>query len=1128
MSTKFFNNKDNTLFDKFCGIARNMANFDIFRAVVGYFRSSGYFKLRTEFERVSKIQILVGINIDSLFKKQSKYLERKAFNADEVKRIYTEDFVQEVKDCAYDEETERGILQLCQDIMDGRVEMRIDRGKNLHAKFYLMLPDGYNENKDGWVIMGSSNISEQGLGITDPPRYELNVAMKDYDDVTYCNDEFEKLWNDAVPLTLDDVQKAKQQTHLADEPPTPYEIYMKVLIGTFGMQVEDDFSLQLPDGVADLRYQHDAAIQGYQMLLQHNGFFLADVVGLGKTIIATMIAKRFIEANGRYTRILVVFPPAVRQNWEDTFKLFRIKNANAQFVSSGSLFKVINQSEGYWGREEYDLIIVDEAHNFRHDGTDSFADLQNICKAPRINRGKVPGRKKVMLLSATPLNNRPSDFLAQIQLFQDTRNSTIEGVRDLTEIFAPWTKEYDSIMFERKSPEANAAELTRRVDALYAEIRQKVLSKIMVRRTRTNILHVPSYREDLEQQGKRFPTMLDPQEELYEMSHKLKRLFYDTLDILTDVPSEDNPKGEGLYYARYRGPEFFVDSDVQTQHSAQLLMGIYRTHLVKRLESSFYAFKRSLHTFLKVTNSMIDMFKQGKVIIVSDVKVGELQERGMDLDDIIEYIVEHRDKAVEEFTYSPDKFRPQFLEMLKADSMKLRELCENWDRVDEDPKFDLFVELLEGELFDSRNLEKKLVVFSESVDTITYLEKELRNRLGRNDILRVDSSNRNHLSKLIRDNFDANIGDEDKRDDYNIIITSDVLAEGVNLHRSNVVVNYDSPWNASRLMQRNGRVNRIGTRAEYIYNYMFYPSRQGNEEIQLYENALIKLQGFQSALGEDSKVYSHEEIVREFQLFNADVQDDTDRVLALLEEARRLYQTNRDLYNKIKNLPAKSRTIRQYIPALTDEGSESSNPQISQSSSPIPYTVAFLAMPRKTEYFLVTEQGAKSISFLDATDILRADPSEKPLRLEDALDVHYTQVRKAMDSFKKSVAKVEDTHVVHGRPVVPSNSEALKVLKEIKVEAAEDENTELVEQCSTLIGYVQQGTYNQIEDALRSTSRKCKKLPPDEKRQILTDKIVELYNAYHLDITQNDSETDIEEEFNTVGLIVSETVVNPK
>lgn len=723
MSTKFFNNTDNPLFNKFCGIAHNMANFDMFRAVVGYFRTSGYFKLRSEFDSVQKIQLLVGINVDPLFKKQNKYLLHKPFDAEEVKEIYTEDFVREVKDCNYDEQTERGILQLCEDIISGKVEMRIDRSKNLHAKFYLLLPNEYNENKDGWVIMGSSNISDQGLGISEPPRYELNVAMKDYDDVKFCNGEFEKLWADAVPLTLDDVQNAKGKTHLADQLPTPYEIYMKVLIGTFGMQVEDDFSLTLPEEIDDLRYQHDAAIQGYQMLLQHNGFFLADVVGLGKTIIATMIAKRFIEANGRFTHILVVAPPAVIDNWVDTFQLFKIKNVNAQFVSSGSLFKVIEESEGYWGREQYDLVIVDEAHNFRHDSTQAFTDLQNICKTPRINRGKISGRKKIMLLSATPLNNQPQDFLAQIQLFQDTHNSTIEGIRDLAEVFAPWTREYKQIMVERRTnPDADTSALIKRVDEIYEEIRQKVLSKIMVRRTRTNIMHVPSYCADLKSQGKTFPTMLDPIGKNYTLSNKLKGLFYNTLDILTDVPTEDNPKGKGLHYARYRGPEFFVGEVAQrrggqAQHAARLLMGIFRTHMVKRLESSFYAFKKSLHTFLDVTNGMIDMFNQGKVIIVSDVTVSELQKSGKDLDEIINYITSHRGKSQEDFVYTPSDFKDNFISLLESDAVKLKQLCQEWDEVEEDPKLDLFVELLNGELFDSRNEEGKLVVFTESVDT---------------------------------------------------------------------------------------------------------------------------------------------------------------------------------------------------------------------------------------------------------------------------------------------------------------------------------------------------------------------------------------------------------------------------
>ena len=119
--------------------------------------------------------------------------------------------------------------------------------------------------------------------------------MKDFDDVDYCHTEFKKLWEEAVPLTIDDIEGIKQKTYLGYQP-TPYEIYLKVLIDTFGDQVEDDFSVQLPSGVMELKYQTDAVIQGFQMLMRHNGLFLADVVGLGKTMIATMIAKRFIEA----------------------------------------------------------------------------------------------------------------------------------------------------------------------------------------------------------------------------------------------------------------------------------------------------------------------------------------------------------------------------------------------------------------------------------------------------------------------------------------------------------------------------------------------------------------------------------------------------------------------------------------------------------------------------------------------------------------------------------------------------------------------------------------------------------------------------------------------------------------
>lgn len=218
-TTHFFNNSDgNSLFNKLKAIAQNMPNFDRFLAVVGFFRSSGYFKLRKELEGgdgndVKEIKILVGINIDDIFRKHNKAL---LFLSDEekAKSIYEQDFVDDIKNARYSPEVEEGILTMFQDIADGRLQMRIHTSKNLHAKFYLCLPTNHNESSDGWVIMGSSNISDSGLGLTQPPRYELNVSMKDYDDVNYCHDEFKRLWEEGGPLTLNDIDAFKKKTYL--------------------------------------------------------------------------------------------------------------------------------------------------------------------------------------------------------------------------------------------------------------------------------------------------------------------------------------------------------------------------------------------------------------------------------------------------------------------------------------------------------------------------------------------------------------------------------------------------------------------------------------------------------------------------------------------------------------------------------------------------------------------------------------------------------------------------------------------------------------------------------------------------------------------------------------------------
>ena len=1063
MSTKFFNNIETTLMDKFHGIATAMANFDIFHAVVGYFRSSGYFKLRQELENVNEIRILVGINIDNLFLR-SQAAGRIFFGNQQASlEQYAEAFLRDVKESKYDSEVDKGIRQFCNDIADDRLQLRIHPTRDLHAKFYLCLPQQYSEHSDGWVIMGSSNLSEQGLGTTASPRYELNVAMKDYDDVNYCETEFQKLWEQSLPVTFTDMEHIMRRTHLApeDELPTPYELYMRMLIDHFGSQVEDDFAPTLPEGYDNLTYQRDAVVQGYDIMMRHNGCFLSDVVGLGKTVVAAMIAQRFIFANGDNTRILVIFPPSVRSNWEETFRDFGIKNKYSRFISNGSLDKVIT-GDGYDEKEYYDLIIVDEAHNFRHDSTGGYDLLQRICKSSRTNNGNVTGKKRVLLLSATPFNNSPEDIKNQLLLFQDNAQCTIDGISNITDTFAPWIKEYDTLMSQRRNLKPEV--LTQRTDVINQHMRQVVLEKVMVRRTRSNIQHVPQYANEVH-----FPLLLDPEDRTYKMPPEVLILFWNTYKKLIDTPTsslkEVNPKmfdGSGLRYARYRAveycPKYRVPSGKKAKQLADSLASIYQTHMVKRLESSFYAFRRSLHTLLDATRGMIKMFQEDKVIIAPELNVKKLQADGLELDEIIELAMK-KDYNIDDILYQASDFQPEFLPMLKYDEALLSDLCCKWDAVKSDPKLDLFIDMLQSELFDKeRNPSGKLVVFSESVDTVNYLTTQLEQRLGRQDILSVCARDRNRKRDDIRSSFDANYKGE-ASDRYNIIITSDVLAEGVNLHRANIIVNYDSPWNATRLMQRIGRVNRIGSTAKAIHNYMFYPSEMGDAIISLKKNSLIKLQSFHSALGEDTKIYSHDEIVHEFHLFNTDKHDDTDRMLELLREVRKLHDSDPILYRRIKQLPCKSRCGRN--------ADTNTSPQ-----SPI-CTITYLSSPHKKAFYLVGEH-TRELSFLEAASIMRAEPEERAVPFGDSEELHYEQVRKALAQY----AIEQQRQSQEDKPKIGSKDndakKAAAFLREVRPSLLDDDTRKTVDILKEL---VERGKYNQLADNLNRLSRKHKKTP---------------------------------------------------
>lgn len=202
----------------------------------------------------------------------------------------------------------------------------------------------------------------------------------------------------------------------------------------------------------------------------------------------------------------------------------------AQFVTNGSLSKVLESKDNYKDKEEFDLIIVDEAHGFRSDSSGKYDELQKICKSPCMNMGLLKSsQKKVMLLSATPLNNRPDDLQNQLLLFQNSQSCTIDGVPNLKGFFSEYILEYKRLMRER-----DKRDVTSEVDKIYEQIRSKVIDKVTVRRTRNNILNDPDYRADIKSQGIIFPNILPPNELEYVMDSGTSNRFYETLKQLTD------------------------------------------------------------------------------------------------------------------------------------------------------------------------------------------------------------------------------------------------------------------------------------------------------------------------------------------------------------------------------------------------------------------------------------------------------------------------------------------------------------------------------------------------------------------------------------------------------------------
>jgi superfamily II DNA or RNA helicase len=834
----------------------------------------------------------------------------------EAKECVPGEILAELEHAEDSKDVESGVRQFVEWVKSGKLEVRVFPSAKVHAKLYVMsFVDGHIDK--GRVVTGSSNFSQSGL----VDNLEFNVELKNRADYDFALVKFNELWAHAVEVSETYVQTVELRSPFAQF--TPHELYLKFLYEYFKAELsrsEEADLVYLPARFKKLKYQDDAVIAARRTLDEYGGVFLSDVVGLGKTYMAALLAQQLPG------RTLVIAPPALLDDnnpgsWPNVFRDFRVPQA--RFQSGGKLDELIRQ-----GVENYDNVFIDESHRFRTETNQTYERLAQICRG-----------KRVILVSATPLNNHPHDILSQVKLFQNGKASVLPGLRDLETFFARLVKRLKGLDRQRDREEYFAA-----VRENAREIRERVLKYLMIRRTRTEIARY--YAADLAAQNLRFPDVAAPEALFYQLNEHENRAFTFTIERLA----------RDFTFARYRPLTYYegdrADSEVAAQDNLARFMKIL---LVKRLESSFHAFRLTLTRFIRTYEQFLAAFERGSVFISKKhiAKIFELLEQ-----DDMERIGELLDADLAEELPAAD-FKKTFKTDLCGDLAILREIRAEWAGIERDPKWEeLATALREHAIL----REQRIILFTESKETALYLADRLRSELAEKIIVFAGDSDASVREEVIR-NFDARVARP--ADDFRILVTTEVLAEGVSLHRANVVLNYDIPWNPTRLIQRVGRVNRVDTAHERIHTFHFFPTKESNDLIKLQEAAEAKIQAFIEMLGADAQLLTEGEEIKSHDLFHAlfskstltgeDEQQESE--LEYLNIIRKIRDEQPQLFERIKRLPKKARSARA-----------------AKGSEPAPALLTYFRRGRLEKFFLSEPNGSpRELDFFGTARLLACE-----------------------------------------------------------------------------------------------------------------------------------------------------------
>ena len=815
----------------------------------GYFNPEGFGRIADALERVGPIRLLLGAEPSTPPARPERNVGDPVGAGYEAKLLTdawdraNRAMLRDRDRLAFAPATDRAIERLLAFIQTGRLSVRRYTKRFLHGKAYIARGHG--------VIAGSSNFTAAGL----TSNLELNLGAYQPTSRDAVERWFEELWQEAEPFDLAALYESRYATY------DPHLIYLKVLQERYGAELEEE---RKPTGVIPLtRFQTDGIDRAGRIMRTYGGVLVADSVGLGKTFIAGEVIRRVIQHERR--RAVLIAPATLRDGtWRTFTNRFQLHLEVISYQQLADERQLGGTQQHLQSRkDDYSLVVLDEAHALRNPDT-------RYAHALRALLAGLPP-KQVMMLTATPVNNSLWDLYNQLAYF--LRVDSVFADRGIPSLRARFDAAIRQDPFDLKP------------DVLF-----DILDATTVRRTRhfvqrwyrTDTVKLPDGREVTVQFPR--PSVATA---TYDMEDVLPGFFAEVSRVLQ--PEEGEPV---LTLARYKPSLYRRDRDIEKREIA--LVGLIRSGLLKRFESSACAFALTLERMAKSHGMFLEGLDRG--VILTSVLLAELAEA----DD---------DEAWDELLAAGEPVDVRTTDVaalrraVESDRAQLEQLAERarLTTARRDPKLSLLVEHLAsiakrarefGSTEEDVRNRRKVIVFSYFADTVEWITSHLRDVLAsdprvvdyRGRLVSVtgsDDSKRGAVFGFAPVSSEAPPGTEDV---YDLLVTTDVLAEGVNLQQAGHVVNYDLPWNPMRLVQRHGRVDRIGSPHAEVFITCILPDAQLDELLKLENRIRVKLAQAAASIGLDSEILPGVEAV------GRDFADDVAEIRRLREGDATLFE----------------------------------------------------------------------------------------------------------------------------------------------------------------------------------------------------------------------------------------------